>query len=374
MTDRRRNRTVLAIVAALLVLAALVIVPGSPLSKSTRLGLDLRGGTELVYQARPTPKVPKVTPQALDDAINTIQKRTNTLGVSEPEIQRAGANEIDIGLPGVQSTRAEQEVGTTAQLQFYDWEPNVYVNLNGKFQTLFSLEQSNPQIMRQANAIALPRLPLLQAVTLAAKLKPRADANDIPPGGPSKAVVRQPAPDPAVLRPPERHRRRQVLPVRAGEQGRAAAAHLARRGRARHQELLSGQRRERLLRELPRDLPGLPADPGGEAAEAGDREGGASRQGNGVPVHAEGARRPRAAPGEPRDQGPARDRDHQGAGAAEAPQELRGGLLRARGRLRALGLRHQGPEAGVRPAHLRADRHVQLHGQGTEGVRAGHQA
>ncbi|TMM11530.1 MAG: hypothetical protein E6G00_04705, partial [Actinobacteria bacterium] len=191
MTDRRRNRTVLAIVGALLVLAALVIVPGSPLSKSTRLGLDLRGGTELVYQARPTPKVPKVTPQALDDAINTIQKRTNTLGVSEPEIQRAGANEIDIGLPGVQSTRAEQEVGTTAQLQFYDWEPNVYVNLNGKFQTLFSLEQSNPQIMRQANAIALPRLPLLQAVTLAAKLKPRADANDIPPGGPSKAVVQR---------------------------------------------------------------------------------------------------------------------------------------------------------------------------------------
>src|SRR5438270_841120 len=137
-----------------------------------------RGVRELVYQARPTPKVPKVTPRALDDAINTIQKRTNTLGVSEPEIQRAGANEIDIGLPGVQSTRAEQEVGTTAQLQFYAWEPNVYVNLNGKFQTLFSLEQSNPQIMRQANAIALPRLPLLQAVTLAAKLKPRADAND----------------------------------------------------------------------------------------------------------------------------------------------------------------------------------------------------
>ena len=168
MTDRRRNRTILALVGGLLLLAALVIIPGAPLSKVTKLGLDLRGGTELVYQARPTPKVPKVTPQALDDAINTIQKRTNTLGVSEPEIQRAGANEIDIGLPGVQSTRAEQEVGTTAQLQFYDWEPNAYVSLNGKTQTLFQLEQSDPSVLRSGNAIQIPRLPLLQAVQLAA--------------------------------------------------------------------------------------------------------------------------------------------------------------------------------------------------------------
>ncbi|MBV9214348.1 MAG: protein translocase subunit SecD [Actinobacteria bacterium] len=188
MTDRRRNRAILALVGALLLLAALVVIPGGPLSKVTKLGLDLRGGTELVYQARPTPKVPKVTPQALDDAINTIQKRTNTLGVSEPEIQRAGANEIDIGLPGVESTRAEQEVGTTAQLQFYDWEPNVYVETGGKVQTLFQLEQSNPQILQSANAIALPRLPLLQAIQLASKLKPQATPSDIPPGGPSKAV------------------------------------------------------------------------------------------------------------------------------------------------------------------------------------------
>ena len=119
MTDPRRNRVILGIVAALLALALLVIIPGSPLSKPTRLGLDLKGGIELVYQGRPTPKVPKVTPQAIDDAINTIRKRTDALGVSEPEIQRAGANEISIGLPAVQNAaRAEQQVGTTAQLQF----------------------------------------------------------------------------------------------------------------------------------------------------------------------------------------------------------------------------------------------------------------
>jgi len=123
MTDKRRNRIILGVFALLLVGAVFAIA-----TKPTRLGLDLRGGVELIYQGRPTPKVPKVTPQAIDDAIKTIQERTNSLGVSEPEIQPQGRDEISIGLPAVQNAaRAEQEVGTTAQLQFYDWEPNVFV-------------------------------------------------------------------------------------------------------------------------------------------------------------------------------------------------------------------------------------------------------
>jgi SecD/SecF fusion protein len=190
MTDPRRNRIILGIVLALLALALLVIVPGSPLSKPTRLGLDLKGGVELVYQGRPTPKVPKVTPQAIDDAINTIRKRTDALGVSEPEIQRAGANEISIGLPAVKNAaRAEQQVGTTAQLQFYDWEPNVYLDLNGKLTTLANVELSNPQQGLQLANTGQGALPLFQSVRLAAKLKPTPEADDVPPDGPSKAVA-----------------------------------------------------------------------------------------------------------------------------------------------------------------------------------------
>jgi SecD/SecF fusion protein len=126
MTSRGRNLTILGVVAVLLVLAAMVIVPGTPLSKDTKLGLDLEGGIELVYEGRPTPQVPEVTPQAVDDAIETMRKRVDALGVSEPEIQRSGAQQISVGLPDVQNAeRAREQVGTTAQLQFYDWEPNV---------------------------------------------------------------------------------------------------------------------------------------------------------------------------------------------------------------------------------------------------------
>ena len=103
MTSRTRNLTILGVVVTLLVLALLVIVPGSPLSKDTKLGLDLEGGIELVYEARPTPQVPQVTQQAIDDAIETMRKRVDALGVSEPEIQRSGREQIAVGLPSIQN-------------------------------------------------------------------------------------------------------------------------------------------------------------------------------------------------------------------------------------------------------------------------------
>jgi SecD/SecF fusion protein len=106
MTSRTRNLSIIALVLVLLGASAVVIA-----TKRTVLGLDLRGGVELVYEGRPTPQVPKVTPAAIDDAIETIRKRTDSLGVSEPEIQRAGANQISIGLPDVENADRAIEQG-----------------------------------------------------------------------------------------------------------------------------------------------------------------------------------------------------------------------------------------------------------------------
>ncbi len=120
MTDRRRNTFILLIVAAL-VAASLVVIAVKP----TRLGLDLKGGVQLVYLAKPTAQS-KVDTESLNRAIDIMRKRVDQLGVSQPEIQRSGANEIDVALPDVSNAeRAEKEVGKTAQLYFYDWEPNV---------------------------------------------------------------------------------------------------------------------------------------------------------------------------------------------------------------------------------------------------------
>jgi SecD/SecF fusion protein len=167
MTSRKRNFTIIALVLVMLLGSAAAIA-----TKPTVLGLDLRGGVELVYEGRPTPQVPEVTPQAIDDAIETIRKRTDALGVSEPEIQRAGSNQISIGLPNVDNAdRAIQQVGTTAQLQFYDWEPSArFPGPDSDF----------------AGKDAL-----FDAVEAATKAKPTAEKTDIPPEGASDEVEKK---------------------------------------------------------------------------------------------------------------------------------------------------------------------------------------
>ena len=126
MTDRRRNSLILLIVLGLVAASVAVIA-----TKKTRLGLDLKGGVELVYQAKPTAQS-KVTPESLSRAIDIMRKRVDQIGVSQPEIQTSGEKEIDVALPEAGDVKqAEKEVGRTAQLQFYDWEPNV-IGSDGK--------------------------------------------------------------------------------------------------------------------------------------------------------------------------------------------------------------------------------------------------
>jgi SecD/SecF fusion protein len=120
MTDRRRNAFVLLLVLILIGLAAVTIAV-----KKTRLGLDLKGGVELIYQGKPTAQS-KVDTESLNRAIDIMRKRVDQIGVSQPEIQRSGQDEITVALPNVSNaTRAQEQVGKTAQLFFYDWEPNV---------------------------------------------------------------------------------------------------------------------------------------------------------------------------------------------------------------------------------------------------------
>jgi SecD/SecF fusion protein len=124
--NRRRNLFILLFVVGL-VAGSMVIV----LTMQTRLGLDLEGGTELIYQGRPTPQNPTIDGEDMDRSIEIIRERTDKLGVAEPEISRIGDDSVRVGLPDVQNAdRAIAQVGDTAQMFFYDWEPNVIPNPN----------------------------------------------------------------------------------------------------------------------------------------------------------------------------------------------------------------------------------------------------
>ncbi len=121
MGSRRRYLFVLLFVLGLVIVSGLVIA-----KKETKLGLDLQGGLELVYQGQPTGTATSVSGEDIDDSIGIIERRINKLGVSEPEVARLGTDEITVSLPGItDAARAAEQVGTTAQLYFFDWEPNL---------------------------------------------------------------------------------------------------------------------------------------------------------------------------------------------------------------------------------------------------------
>jgi SecD/SecF fusion protein len=121
MVQRRRSLFVLVLVVGLIV-ASLGVID----RRETKLGLDLQGGVQLVYEAEPTAQQPTVTPDALQRALDIMRERVDVLGVSEPELLQSGRNQIEVDLPGVENAeRAAQLVGSTAQLYFYDWEANL---------------------------------------------------------------------------------------------------------------------------------------------------------------------------------------------------------------------------------------------------------
>jgi SecD/SecF fusion protein len=155
--SRRRSLIVLVLVLVLMGLSAWVIQ-----DKGTQQGLDLRGGTELVYQARGTPAVPNPTSDDVDRAIDLIRDRVDSLGVSEPEIARIGEDQISVGLPEVQNAEdAIEQVGETSQLLFYDFEPNVI-----------------PQDPNAADAEERPFNRLIDAVRRAQELEPECFEKD----------------------------------------------------------------------------------------------------------------------------------------------------------------------------------------------------
>jgi len=170
MSDRRRNTLILLVVGGLIAVSAILIT-----TKKTRLGLELKGGVQLTYQARPTAEA-KVDSESIERAINIMRKRVDQLGVAQPEIQRSGAEEIAVALPDVSNaTRAQEEVGKTAQLYFYDWEPNV-IGANGQPAPTEGTVTGDTTTTGPGGVTA--GLPEYQAVLRAAKRKPELRPSD----------------------------------------------------------------------------------------------------------------------------------------------------------------------------------------------------
>jgi preprotein translocase subunit SecD len=97
-------------------IAVVVLALGATLLSGNEpvLGLDLQGGVSVVLQ----PVGHNVRSTSIDQAVDIIRNRVDSLGVAEPDISRQGDN-IVVDLPGVKDrAKAQRIVGRTAELRF----------------------------------------------------------------------------------------------------------------------------------------------------------------------------------------------------------------------------------------------------------------
>ncbi|GAA3621453.1 protein translocase subunit SecD [Streptomyces chitinivorans] len=107
------------LVRALLALAVIALSVYAAVTSSPRLGLDLRGGTQIVLETRDSPTT-EADREATDRTLEVLRRRVDALGVAEPGIARSGDNRIIVELPGLQDPREAADVlGRTAQLTFH---------------------------------------------------------------------------------------------------------------------------------------------------------------------------------------------------------------------------------------------------------------
>jgi SecD/SecF fusion protein len=107
------------LVRALLALVVLVTAGILAVVKPPRLGLDLRGGTQIVLEAQDT-KTVSVNRDVTDRTLEVLRRRVDALGVTEPTLARSGERRIVVELPGVTDAQeAQRVIGRTAQLTFH---------------------------------------------------------------------------------------------------------------------------------------------------------------------------------------------------------------------------------------------------------------
>ena len=92
-------------------------------AKNIRLGLDLKGGVSVTYEATEA----NPTDEQMEDTIYKMQKRVETMS-TEASVYQEGSNRVTIDIPGV-SNSAEilETLGKAGSLQFV-----LYENLTDK--------------------------------------------------------------------------------------------------------------------------------------------------------------------------------------------------------------------------------------------------
>ena len=139
-----------ALILALAIAAGALLfswnTPETPLGQ--RLGLDLRGGSQLTLQVLPAGAIKTVQKEQLDAVKEVLDRRINGLGVAESTLQTVGDDQLVLQLPGEQDpSRAAKVLGTTALLEFRAQKPGT----EQRMQELLNLKRQATALLIRLN-------------------------------------------------------------------------------------------------------------------------------------------------------------------------------------------------------------------------------
>lgn len=116
----KRGRIV-AFFLLVLLIASTIGTTINGITNNIKLGLDLQGGFEILYQVKPAKEGDVINREVLLSTVRSLEKRVNVLGVSEPNIQIEGEDRIRVQLAGVEDQNKAREIlSTQAKLTFRD--------------------------------------------------------------------------------------------------------------------------------------------------------------------------------------------------------------------------------------------------------------
>lgn len=118
-TSSRPVRLLVALLVLVVGLAIWAFWPGS--DTSVRLGLDLRGGTQVILQPRPVTEGAQISDDQLQQTVAILRQRVDGLGVAEAEVTTQGSGNgaaIIVSVPGLNQDRVVDLVQRTALLDF----------------------------------------------------------------------------------------------------------------------------------------------------------------------------------------------------------------------------------------------------------------
>jgi protein-export membrane protein SecD/preprotein translocase SecF subunit len=124
----KRSR-IIAFLLVVILLGSTMGVTATGIIKDIKLGLDLQGGFEVLYEVSPAKKGQEINKETLASTAEALDRRINVLGVSEPSIQIEGENRIRVQLAGVTDQNEAREIlSTQANLTFRDANDRVMMD------------------------------------------------------------------------------------------------------------------------------------------------------------------------------------------------------------------------------------------------------